>query len=419
MRPRVAVLLLLPLLSGSDAGGEDEPAADPPAPLSSLAKFLERPDWLSRALAAKELGRRSEDGVIAAVCGRLLVETEPRVVAVLLRALRGRAREDVLAETTPELVDRLIPLARDENPRVAESALEVLARLPPAPVEGGLEGYVSWWIRNRKAYRTSSEAALARRAASRPAPVPPKPGETVTVPTADLRRYGLLDRIHREGLEVVICIDSTGSMAEEIAEAKATVEALVRRMRLLAPRFRVGLVSYDDEARLLLPLSSEERALGEELEDVFALGGGDTEEGVDRAVFLALRQERVGWSARAARSIVIVGDAPPHDEDVPRLYGALRRAREDEAYELPVRVDTISAGGGEIVDPDGFVRHFREIARRGGGTAVRLSAARSLARSIVASAFGPAWHDTVLELLSDLDAFEAAAEKASKKGQGR
>jgi Mg-chelatase subunit ChlD len=397
----------LALLLGTVAPpGRAEEPEEPTTPVATLGRFLARKDWLSRALAAKELSGRSEDGVVASLATALATEEDPRVVALLLRGLRGRPHGDLLCEAPPEAIDRLVPLARDDNPVVSTDALEVLSRVPPSPLPG-LPEYVSWWARNRRTRRTAGAAERARRDAARSLPAR-GPDETVTVPSADDSRFDLLDRVSRRGLEVVICLDSTGSMAEEIAQAKATVKAMTARLRALAPRFRVGLVTYDDDARLLLALSPDEGALAAEIDGVYAIGGGDTEEGVDRAVLLAIRQDRSGWSAGASRSIVVVGDAPPHEEDVPRLLGALRRARADEAYESPLRVDTLSASGGEA-DRDGYVPHFREIARAGGGSAVRLSAGRSLADEIVASSFGPAWRERVHELLRDLAALEAAA----------
>ena len=76
-----------------------------------------------------------------------------------------------------------------------------------------------------------------------------------------MRRYEDLDRIQREGLDVVICLDSTGSMGDVIDAAKASIADIVRRMRDLAPRVRVGLITYDDSAYLKLSLTPDEGAL--------------------------------------------------------------------------------------------------------------------------------------------------------------
>jgi hypothetical protein len=395
---------------------DDAPEAAPP-PLSALERFLRRPDWLSRTLAAKELGRRSEDGVIAAVGKALVSEQDERVTAALLLALRGRAAVDLVAEAPPEAIDRLIPLARDGGPVVARAALEVLARLSPnAPPGDELASYVSWWVRARKTWRAEAAAAQARRVVRPSAPL--APGETVTVPTGDDRsRYAVLERVHREGLEVMICLDSTASMGSVIEQAKASVASLVRRLRDLAPRFRVGLVTYDDAARLQVALTTDEGALEARLARVVAEGGGDAEEGVDRAVALALRQDASGWSSRALRAIVVVGDAPPHEDDLPALATAIRRARADPLYDAAVRVDTISCGSDG--EPDGLVPHFRSIARLGGGSAVRLSASRSLAWEIVAAAFGPEWREAVLDLLADLDELDRASAKPSEPRKRR
>jgi Mg-chelatase subunit ChlD len=401
----------------SKKAGAPPPPAKPDAPPDPRAfrPWLEHEDWLCRALAARELRRREEPGVAALLASALEKETEPRAALCLLDALVGRTRDDLLAEGGAALVDALVTWLRHPHPLVSARAMAALEPLPPVRLPRERERYLAWWPKGREGLVAERLLAIERlgraRAAEAPShETPYAQGETRTATPPPIPRYRDLDRIHREGLEIVVCLDSTGSMAEVIESAKANLRALVRRLRTLAPRVRIGLVTYDDGAIVRVPLTTDEDVLEKALGGVFASGGGDYEEGVDKAIRLAARQEKVAWSRKALRVVVVVGDAPPHEEDVGPLLRRLAAIRDDDLFESPLRVDTISTAQAEV-DADGLVPHFAEIARAGHGTALRLKSTRDLVTELVTASFGPSWRDAIRALLGDLDAYDAAAPK--------
>jgi Mg-chelatase subunit ChlD len=204
---------------------------------------------------------------------------------------------------------------------------------------------------------------------------------------------------------MVVCLDQTGSMEPVHEAARAGILRLLRRLKGLAPRLRLGLVTYDDEAFLRLPLTADEALAERTLKAVPSTGGGDEEEGVDKAVLTALRSPLMGWSRKAQRVVVVVGDAPPHEDDVHAVLAGIRRARDDPLFEVPVRVDTISALEG--VPADERVPRFREIAEAGRGSALRLERASDLVEVLLLSSFGPTWREPIAELLRDLAVLEA------------
>jgi hypothetical protein len=346
---------------------------------------------------------------VALLASALARETEPRAAVCLLDALGGRTRDDLLAEGGPALVDALIAWMRHPHPLVRRRAREAIEPIPPVRL-GDLEApYLAWWPAGREGLVAERALAIERLGRVRSAAgTPPRyaPGETRTEAPAAIPRYRDLERIQREGLEVVICVDSTGSMAGVIEAAKANLRALLRRLRSLAPRVRVGLVTYDDGARVREPLTTNEDALEKALSMVYASGGGDYEEGVDKAIRLAARQEKVAWSRKAQRVVVVVGDAPPHDEDVAPLLKAIAAIRDDPAFDAPLRIDTVSTGT-QATDADGLVPHFAAIAAAGHGTAVWLRSTRDLVTELVTASFGPSWRDAIRALLVDLDAYDA------------
>src|SRR5262245_43613663 len=86
------------------------PRSEPAPPsLDALRPWLAHPDWLTRALAARELTKRSEDGVVTMLTSALSTETDPRVALFLLKSLAGRPRDDLLVEGGAGLVDTLLP----------------------------------------------------------------------------------------------------------------------------------------------------------------------------------------------------------------------------------------------------------------------------------------------------------------------
>lgn len=389
--------------------------ADPPAdePARPVEAWLAHDDWAVRALQAFELRRRDEPAVVPAVVQALAREGDARVLLLLLRALSARERDVLVREGGVALGEALLALLEHPQAALREDALALLARLPPRPLGLDAARLRGWWTVGRDALR--DEQARLRAAAAAPgAPSPgaPSHGAPSHGAPADpgLAREGrtvetrlpllgpLLQRLGRDGLELVLVVDATGSMGPVLAAAKAQCRALARRLALVVPRVRLGLVTYDDAARVRVPLTPDVALLEQGLARVAAAGGGDLEEGVDKGLRLALQQEAVGWSRRALRLVVLVGDAPPHEGDVRPLLERLVAAGEDDLFEHPVVVHALST------DPQG-VPHFAAIAQAGRGMHLTLAGTARLADEIALLPFGAAhralaeaWLDELLRL---------------------
>jgi Mg-chelatase subunit ChlD len=277
-------------------------------------------------------------------------------------------------------VEVLLRLAEHENRRVRTRARTVLEAIPAESPGRDLAALKGWWSRGRAAFEKEHQALLSGPLETVGAAVPLAPGETPST-TPECDPYDYLERVRKDGLEVCIVMDNTGSMIPVIAAAKAQAVALLRRLALFVPRVRAGLVTYDDGAYVRTALTREESVLLKSFNRVAASGGGDVEEGVDKGLRLALRQEKMGWSKAGWRVLVVVGDAPPHEPDVPGLLKHLREARDDDLYDHPVIVHTVST------DLAG-VPHFAAIARAGGGHAVTLHDTGRLVEELVALTFG-------------------------------
>lgn len=125
-------------------------------------------------------------------------------------------------------------------------------------------------------------------------------------------------------VDVVFAIDTTGSMSPYIAQAVATAEKVAADTLADAPGSRVGLVEYRDHgdafvSRTLVPLTTDFAALTTGLDTLQAGGGGDWPEAVYSGIVEGIGQD---WRADVARSIVVIGDAPPHDPEPVTGYTA-------------------------------------------------------------------------------------------------
>ncbi|MGE0190639.1 MAG: VWA domain-containing protein [Planctomycetota bacterium] len=390
--PALALLVLAacPPCARRAGAGEPPPAASDPTdggPLARLAPWLVHEDWSMRSLAAFDLRRRTEPEVVRWATKGLRVARHPYADALLLEALDGRPREELVREGGADLAETLIARVDDPHPRVREGARRVAARMPPLQVPPEAERLRAWWARGRNALEVEHTRLVAEHAralaeaAAREKPPAAGAANSVETTTFDDDFYEYMARARRDGLELVIVLDHTGSMASVIGAAKAQARRLVERLRGYVPGFRAGLVTYDDAPRLRLPLTTDPEAVEKAFRRVGAGGGGDYEEGVDKGLFMALRQEQLGWSRRAQRVCVVLGDAPPHDADVVRLLRVLQDARMDPMFDHPLIVHTVSSA-------DAPVPYFDQIARAGGGRATELRGAGRLVEELVALTFG-------------------------------
>ncbi|MDA1195110.1 MAG: VWA domain-containing protein [Planctomycetota bacterium] len=401
----LAALVVCALLGLGRAPVAAAPEADAPAvpvdeALDTLKPWLAHEDWTVRSIAGFELRKRTEPGVIFLATRLLAAEQHAYAAAGALSALRGRPRRELVAEGGPVLAAALLRWAAHPHPTVSGHAREVLRGLPPVKLGDDVALYRGWWERGEDALAREQRALLeeARLEAERVATTgtKAKKGTSTEADRGEDRFYGRLELMRKHGLELCIVLDHTGSMGPVIGAAKAGAQRLIQQLSAYVPQFRAGLVTYDDGARLRATLTSDGAVLRKAFDKVGAGGGADIEEGVDKGIRLALEQGRLGWSQRAYRVIVVVGDAPPHDGDVNSLFRVLQLAREDVLYDKPVVVHTVSTD-------DLPVLHFPQIARAGGGQHVTLRDTGRLVAELVLLTFGGDDRDRVREWMEEVD----------------
>jgi len=148
-----------------------------------------------------------------------------------------------------------------------------------------------------------------------------------------------------EKLDLVLTIDTTGSMGDEIRYLQAELGAIVGAIRARHPGLdlRVGFVFYrdvgDDYVTATVPLSRDIDAAQAELRQRFAGGGGDYPEAMDQAL---VRVARLDWRPDAVKTMLLVADAPPHDDKFGLTWRAAEHLRHARVHIVPVAASGVA-----------------------------------------------------------------------------
>lgn len=116
--------------------------------------------------------------------------------------------------------------------------------------------------------------------------------------------------------DILIAIDTTGSMEDAIAQAVADARELVGGVRREYPGTQFAVAQFRDsrddvEYRLMQPLVADAARIERALSELSAEGGHDDAEAYNLVFQKALDRE-VGWRAKSRRLLVVIGDAEPH-----------------------------------------------------------------------------------------------------------
>ncbi len=194
--------------------------------------------------------------------------------------------------------------------------------------------------------------------------------------------------LRASGLDIVIVIDSTGSMERVINEARKQVGRMISTVGGLIPNFRLGVVTYrdegDDYVTRDLHLTPYYYEAVDFLDSLEADQGGDIPEAVLDGMKAAVGGMK--WSSRAKRVVILIGDAQPHKQDMGRLKQLVASfaKRNGSVHTL---VTSGSGFGARRADPDA-IRTFSSIAEAGAGVTGTLKESAAVVRRIVEVAFG-------------------------------
>lgn len=236
-----------------------------------------------------------------------------------------------------------------------------------------------------------------------------------------------IEVLREGGLDVVFVFDSTHSMDSFILQVKHKIETLALAFKTIVPTSRIGLVAYQDddaESRFVTrmqPLTYGTVALQNFLADIEAWGGTDLEEAVDVGLKIAI--DEMAWNKKSKKFILLIGDAPPHAEDMfdtlvlvekfrTRMGGKVavidtRRADSEKnaLQELHLQEelrDFANESHSYGTDSGAVLDEFRSIAQAGGGESARLQDDERVIRDMLLLVFGSKWQNYLGEFTRQL-----------------
>ena len=148
-----------------------------------------------------------------------------------------------------------------------------------------------------------------------------------------------------QALDLVLAIDTTGSMGDELDYLQAELDSIVASLRRIRPGtdIRVGLVVYrdagDEYVTRRFELTRDLADLRQHLGAQQASGGGDYPEAVDRAFVEA---GRFDWRGNATKVLLHVADAPPHAEHAGAAWEQALKLRTRGVHIVPVAASGVA-----------------------------------------------------------------------------
>ena len=451
------VLLLLFMLAPRAARGGDIPfdqVSD--AERGLVNTLLDDPDWPFRVFGILRLEHYTPDSIAEHVtakltdpawqvrsfalrhCARSGIEVdpalfaregEPRVVRALLRygipfdsegITRGVRILD--RRRTPDdavLAAELLTASSDERHRTEarKRLIELLKRVDaPAAARYGrrlgvmldlddvpatADDWAGWRSRQTSFELPPLDAWLTREIAAPPSPIATCDFDTF----GRLRDY--LDALRGRRLDLVIVMDFTYSMKPMIDAARAGTDELILFLNDISGAMRLAFVAYRDHDNKPVweghPFTRELAPIREFLFRAAITGGQDYPEAVLDG--LAACQE-LDWDPGAVKETVLVGDAPPHDEDLSDLAALLERFRGAGVVVHTVHVPMtanpeqtsrmsraeIQAFERFLVDYNaGTAERFSQIAEMAGGQKTELTDPAGLVPSIMHFTIEEGW----------------------------
>ncbi|MCA2216064.1 vWA domain-containing protein [Jidongwangia harbinensis] len=118
--------------------------------------------------------------------------------------------------------------------------------------------------------------------------------------------------------DVVLLVDTTGSMGGAIANVRANLQTVIASVRSSQPSAQFAVASYRDTTdgaelfRVRQDLTADETAVQVAVDSLDADGGGDTPEAWINGLF-QVSTGAITYRPGSSRIVVVVGDAPSHN----------------------------------------------------------------------------------------------------------
>jgi Mg-chelatase subunit ChlD len=227
--------------------------------------------------------------------------------------------------------------------------------------------------------------------------------------TASSSRGAPAPETKRPVVEVVFCLDTTGSMSGLIEGAKTKIWQICTQITngKPSPVLKVGLVAFRDKGdeyiTRVYDLTDDLDAVYSEMKTYKAEGGGDAPESVNQALDDAVNKIKWSTDKKTLRIIFLVGDAPPHmdyPDDV--KYPVTCK----KAVDKGILINTIQCGN----DAE-CLKYWKDICQLARGSYVQIPQAGGIVA--LRSPFDKRMHEINGELVRKTLVFGSAAKKAA------
>lgn len=173
-------------------------------------------------------------------------------------------------------------------------------------------------------------------------------------------------------LDLIFCIDVTGSMADDIAGVKTAAASIVDTIAAKNDNWRVAIIAFrdwdDSEGYAMFedfPFSRDKSTVIANINSLSVGGGDDTPEAVFEALMRGIDSNAVGgWRPGVNKQIILMGDAPPHNPSRNALTPAIVAQAAKDAD--PVVIQSLVVGNYGSYDTEA-VEAFRELSELTGG----------------------------------------------------
>ncbi len=165
----------------------------------------------------------------------------------------------------------------------------------------------------------------------------------------------------KKNVEIVFCLDATGSMSGLIGTAKEKIWDIVTELAQNndIDSLKMGMIFYRDREDSFItkqiPMTVDLDEVYSDLLEINADGGGDTPESVNQALNESVVDMKWSDNKNTYKTIFVVGDCPPHmdyQDDIKYTESC------KEAAKRGIIINTIKLGSscGEAID------HFKKMA---------------------------------------------------------
>jgi len=199
----------------------------------------------------------------------------------------------------------------------------------------------------------------------------------------------MVSRLKKDGLDIAIVFDSTGSMQNEIDQMKNRIERIGNTLFKMIPRTRISVCTYRDRGDEFIVKGQElTDQLGKVvtfLSGISAKGGGDNPESVDAGLAWAISKN--SWRRSARKVVLVFGDAPPHASKITDC----QKLASDFRHQQRGVVSTVTCRQKKPMDS------FTRIAQVGGGESFLSQDERQIMTQLMILVFGSKHRRKVIE----------------------